>query len=176
MNLMPPPNIEFSIVIDRDAVVMPKIVNMLNKIAESRYDGTNAKLVNDMQPELDFDQDKTLLHDSYEDAIERIASQVEPYIKSLGLFINPDTEEQVAGKYNFGMSFPHNWKSRMIEPLRKKYETYIVYRIIAEWFEKLSINDVEYNMRKADELLFEIKRICELRQGKVHVAWNSTYL
>lgn len=176
MRLMPPPPIMFNIVLDRDVVVMPKIVNLLNKIAESRFDGTNAAYVNTLQPELDFTQDQTILHDFYEDGIEKIVSQLEPYINNIGLYVDEDTHEEVEGKYEFVMIMPYNWKHIMKEQLRKKFETYIVYKCVADWVEKVSIKDTEYSLAKADELLFELKRICEMRQGKVHVSWNSTYL
>ena len=151
------------------ADIIQKALDILNKMAEARYDGENAKYVNNMQPEVDFEQDAAIIDGFYEDGLVRIMNRIEPYVE--------DVEE--ISPYDFGttlhLSFPENWKQKFEGVLRKRIEDYLVYMIIAHWLEKVSISDTQYSMEKADNLLYEVRHTCDMRQGAVHHTWNTTY-
>lgn len=162
-----PTPIEISITLARDTIVS-EAVSILNKIAEARYDGQNTKYVNNMQPEIDFEQDRNIVYGFYEEGIANIARRIEPYVKGY-------TDEETAGTYIFSLVFPENWKSQEQHALETKMRNYLVNFIIANWMEKVSVGDTEWSLEKSASLLRAIKGICELRQGKVHRGWNTTY-
>lgn len=161
-----PQPIEFDITIGRNAIV-ETVVSTLNKMAEARFDGQNTQYVNNMQPEVDFEQDRNLVYGYYEDGIANIAQRIEPYVKSY-------TDEATAGDYVFSLSMPEEWRDQR-KVLERKMVDYLVHYIIAQWLEKVSVSDIEYTMDKAKELLGKIKWTCELRKSKLHKVWNGTY-
>lgn len=149
--------------------IVEKALSILNKIAEARYDGENAQYVNNMQPELDACQDSGILDGFYEDGLARIVKRIEPYVTDIS-DISPD-----AYTNTLYLSFPQNWKRQFESVLRKRIEDYLVYMIIAHWLEKVSMADTTYSMEKSEDLLYELRHTCDLRQGAVHRSWNTTY-
>ena len=95
--------------------------------------------------------------------------RIEPYVVDIS-DINPD-----AYINTLYLSFPQNWKRQFESVLRKRIEDYLVYMIIAHWMEKVSIADTQYSMEKSEDLLYELRNTCDLRQGAVHRSWNTTY-
>jgi hypothetical protein len=59
--------------------------------------------------------------------------------------------------------------------LRKRIEDYLVYMIVAHWVEKVSMADTKYSMDKSEDLLYELRHVCDMRQGMVHRGLNTTY-
>ena len=161
-----PQPIEFDITIGRNAIV-ETVVSTLNKMAEARFDGQNTQYVNNMQPEVDFEQDRKLVYGYYEDGISNIAQRIEPYVDNY-------TDEDTAGDYVFHMKMPEEWRDQR-KVLERKMVDYLVHYIIAQWLEKVSVSDIEYTMDKAKGLLGKIKWTCELRKSKLHKVWNGTY-
>ena len=151
------------------ADIVAKAVSILNKMAEARYDGTNAQYVNNMQPEIDFEQDAEIIDGFYEDGLMRIIKRIEPYV------LQGEAFNRAEATYVLYLQFPENWKRQFESLLRKRIEDYIVYMIIAHWLEKVSMADTAYTMDKADELLYELRHTCDMRQGTVHRGWNTTY-
>ena len=154
------------ITISKDDIVS-RATSILNKMAEARYDGQNAQYVNNLQPETDFCQDDELLTSFYEDGVARVIKRIEPYVMDFTC-----NESHVSTLY---LQFPSNWKRQFECLLRKRIEEYLVYMIIAHWVEKVSIADTQYSMDKAEDLLYEVRNTCDLRQGMVHRSWNTTY-
>lgn len=161
-----PVPIEFDITLSRDAVVAD-VVSTLNKIGEARYDGENAKYVNNLQPEVDFEQDRDLVNSYFAEAVANIVRRIEPYISS--------HEADADGAHGFHMSMPQNWRSTEQDALETKIKAYARTYIISQWLEKVSMQDEAYTLDKARWLLRDIKGICELRAGKVHRSWNTPY-
>ena len=149
--------------------VMDEVVGILNKIAEARFDGQNTAYVNSLQPEIDFEQDRTIVYGLFEDGIGNIVRRIEPYVDSCG------DNASSGATYNLSLIFPENWKSQMEDALKKKISEYLVNYIIAGWVEKVSLNDTAYSQDKAAAILRSIKGLCEMRQGKVHKTWNAPY-
>lgn len=162
-----PTPIEFTVTMSRNSIV-GEAVSILNKIAEARFDGQNTQYVNNMQPEIDFEQDRDIAYGFYEDGINNIAQRIEPYVSSY-------TDEATAGDYVFSLSMPEDWKSNLKPALENKMKSYLLHYIIAQWLEKVSLSDTEWTTKKANELLGKVKWTCELRNGKVHKVWNGTY-
>ena len=163
-----PVPIEFDITIGRDAIV-GTVVSTLNKMAEARFDGQNTQYVNNMQPEIDFEQDRNLVYGYYNEAIGNITRRIEPYVSGC-----EDVTEGTIGNV-FHLSMPENWRNTLQQSLKTKMENYLVHYIICQWLEKVSVSDTEYTTAKANKLLGEIKWTCELRKGVVHRIWNGTY-
>lgn len=171
-----PQPIEVDITIERNAII-ETVVSTLNKMAEARFDGQNTQYVNNMQPEVDFEQDRNLVYGYYKEGVANIVRRIEPYVKSCETTPTEETEtetEQVDGNV-FHLVFPEKWKSSQQPVLETKIRNYLVHYIIAQWLEKVSVSDTTYTMEKAAQLLRDIKGICELRKGKVHRIWNGTY-
>jgi len=180
-----PQPIEFDITIERNAIVNT-VVNTLNKTAEARFDGQNTQHVNNMQPEVDFEQDRNLVYGYYEEGVANIVRRIEPYVKNC-----ETTTDNGAGQTDgnvFHLALPEKWKSSQQPVLETKIRNYLVHYIIAQWLEKVgsdkprrryqivvSLADAGYTMEKAAQLLRDIKGVCELRKGKVHRIWNGTY-
>lgn len=153
--------------------IVEKASNILNKMAEARYDGQNAQYVNNMQPEVDICQDREIICGFVDDGIARIVKRIEPYVVDYNFEDeNEDPEVRTATLY---LQFPTNWKRQFEAVLRKRIEDYLVYMIIAHWLEKVSIADTQYSMEKSEDLLYELRNTCDLRQGMVHRSWNTTY-
>ncbi len=161
-----PVPIEFDITMERDDIV-ETATSILNKMAEARFDGQNTQYVNNMQPEVDFEQDRELVYGFFDDGISNIAQRIEPYVESY-------SDEAKEGDFVFHLSMPENWRDQR-RVLEKKMENYLVHYVIAQWLEKVSMADTEYTMAKASELLRKVKWTCELRKGVVHRIWNGTY-
>lgn len=171
-----PQPIEVQVTMERGTIV-ETVVSILNKMAEARFDGQNTQYVNNMQPEVDFEQDRNLVYGYYEDGVTNIVRRIEPYVKSCETTPDPSSEEgrnETDGNV-FHLVFPENWKANQEAVLVKKMENYLVHYIIAQWLEKVSVSDTTYTMEKAAQLLRDIKGVCELRKGKVHRIWNGTY-
>lgn len=161
-----PVPIEFDIVIDKGDIVQ-EVVSTMNKIAEARYDGENAKYVNNLQPEPDSCQDDGLVGSYYDEAIANMVRRIEPYIA--------EVEENALGGSTFSMRMPQNWRSIEKGALETKMKAYVRTYIMSQWLEKVSMQDEAYTSDKARWLLRDIKGICELRAGKVHRSWNTPY-
>ena len=164
--------IEFDITIERNAIV-ETVVSTLNKMAEARFDGQNTQYVNNMQPEVDFEQDRKLVYGYYEDGIANIAQRIEPYVESCDEIAEEETEQEPG--HVFHMKMPEEWRANQQNVLEKKMVDYLVHYVIAQWLEKVSVSDIEYTMDKAKGLLGKIKWTCELRKSKLHKVWNGTY-
>ena len=164
----------FNIQLVRSEVVQ-KASRLLHVMAESRFDGENARYVNNMQFETDSPTEASIIEDLFDTGIDHITTRIEPYVMGIGDVIDPETELPIPGAYELTMRMPYNWKRLKEDTLKRKMEEYLAYMIIAHWLEKVSPADIEYCMLKADGLLREVKWICELRQGKVHSGWNTTY-
>lgn len=157
---------EFGIVVDKGDIVQDAI-STLNKIGEARYDGQNTQYVSNLQPEIDFCQDRDLICSYCEEAMANIVRRIEPYIASY------DEDENHVCTLN--MRMPQNWRSIEQGPLATKVRAYIRTYVISQWLEKVSMQDEAYTSDKARWLLRDIKGICELREGKVHRSWNTPY-
>lgn len=168
-----PQPIEFDVTIERNAIV-GTVVSTLNKMAEARFDGQNTQYVNNMQPEMDFEQDRNLVYGYYEEGVANIVRRIEPYVKSCETTTAAEGTERTDGNV-FHLVFPEKWKSSQQPVLETKIRNYIVHYIIAQWLEKVSVSDTTYTMEKAAQLLRDIKGVCELRHGRVHRGWNTTY-
>ena len=162
-----PVPIVVSITVTRSTIV-DEVVGILNKIAESRFDGQNTAYVNALQPEIDFDQDRNIVYGLFDDGLANIVRRIEPYVTQWG-----DAENN--GVYLMELAMPENWKSQERPALEKKIKDYLVNYIISGWLEKVSAGDVEYTTKKSNDILKSIKGLCELRQGKVHKTWNAPY-
>ena len=162
-----PVPIVVSITVTRSTIV-DEVVGILNKIAESRFDGQNTAYVNALQPEIDFDQDRNIVYSLFDDGLANIVRRIEPYVTQWG-----DAENN--GVYLMELAMPENWKSQERPALEKKIKDYLVNYIISGWLEKVSTGDVEYTTKKSNDILKSIKGLCELRQGKVHKTWNAPY-
>ena len=144
-----------------------RVVRILNKIAESRFDGNNAKYVNNMQPEMEFVQDNEIVKDIFNESVMRIAKRIKCYVTVVS--------DNGNGTYHLGLSFPHNWVSQFDELLETKIKECLVYMVIAHWLENVSPADVEYYMRKSEDLLHEVRHTCEMRNYVIHTGYNLTY-
>lgn len=142
-------------------------VGILNKIAEARFDGQNTQYVNNLQPETDMCNDSNILNELFSDGIANIMRKIEPYVEGY--------EDETTGERTLNLVFPWNWKQAMRPVLETNIKSYLVQYIIAQWLEKVSISDAEYNIAKAEKLLRDIKGVCELRRGKVHRGFDTTY-
>ena len=162
-----PVPIVVSITVTRSTIV-DEVVGILNKIAESRFDGQNTAYVNALQPEIDFDQDRNIVYGLFDDGLANIVRRIEPYVTQWG-----DAENN--GVYLMELAMPENWKSQERTAMEKKIKDYLVNYIISGWLEKVSTGDVEYTTKKSNDILKSIKGLCELRQGKVHKTWNAPY-
>ena len=149
--------------------IVNQAVSILNKIAEARYDGQNAKYVNNLQPEVDFEQDAGIIDGFYTDGLMRIMKRIEPYVTD----VEADSVDNSV--YHFYLTFPENWKRQFESLLKKRMVDYLVYMVIAHWLEKVSMSDTQYSMDKAEDLLYEVRHVCDMRQGAVHKVWNGTY-
>lgn len=143
-------------------VVLGKVISILNQVAEARFDGQNTKYVNNMQPEIDFNQDRDLVYGYFDSGIANIIKRIEPYVVSYSDGV-------------LSLSFPENWKQSQQTVLETKINEYLVHYIISQWVEKVSVDDVPLYTEKANQLLREIKGVCELRKGAVHRGWDTTY-
>ena len=150
------------------ANIIIEVSDILNKIAESRFDGQNTKHVNDMQPETDFRQDNDLVKSFFDTAICNV-------IKRIGPYVNCGEWNETTSCYDLNLSFPPRWNETRRQVLENSIKNYIVYHIIWQWLEKVSIEDAPIYKAKADELLRDVKAACESRHGKVHYGWNTTY-
>jgi hypothetical protein len=172
------------------STIEKELTATLHKIAEARFDGQNAKYVNDLQPELDFDRDEILVNNYYTNAITNIIRRIEPYVAGYEQPTpeptpdpQPDpksdnetrSDELYPTDYVLHLRFPYNWSTNQEAGLKLKIKEYIVHYIIAQWLEKVSMSDTAYSMDKANKLLRDIKGICELRKCRVHRVWNGTY-
>jgi hypothetical protein len=164
----------FNILLKRSEVVT-KASRILHVMAESRFDGENARYVNNMQFETDSTVENSIIEDLFETGIDHITTRIEPYVMGIGDHTDSETGLAIPGEYELTMRMPYNWKRLKEDTLKRKMEEYLAYMIIAHWLEKVSHADIEYCMAKADALLREVKWTCELRQGKVHSGWNTTY-
>ena len=162
-----PVPIETSVTISRTGIVAD-VVSTLNKMAESRFDGQNTSYVNNLQPEMDFDQDKNLVNGYFDEAVANVMRRIEPYVTGY-----ETNEGNTAG--TLSLRFPENWKAEMKPVLESKVNGYVKHYIIFQWLEKVSMPDVEYTAVKVSQLLRDVKGTCELRKGKVHRVWNGTY-
>lgn len=173
-----PQPIEVDITIERNAII-ETVVSTLNKMAEARFDGQNTQYVNNMQPEVDFEQDRNLVYGYYKEGVANIVRRIEPYVKSCDEIAEEETGQGQASTPAAGTVFrlvmPEKWKSSQRPVLETKIQNYLVHYIIAQWLEKVSVSDTAYTMEKAAKLLCDIKGVCELRKGKVHRVWNGTY-
>lgn len=158
--------IEEDVVIDYNGIVNT-VTSTLNKIAEARFDGNNAQYVGNMQPEMDFCQDSTLVGEFFADGMANIVRKLEPYVK--------EWDDGMMGDRILSLVFPCNWKRNQLPVLENKIRKYLVNYIVAEWLEKVSMSDTAYTMEKAAQLLRDIKGVCELRHGKVHRGFDTTY-
>lgn len=140
---------------------------ILNKIAEARFDGQNAQYVNNLQPETDMCNDSNIVNDLFAEGVANIMRKIEPYVE--------DYDDGMLGDRILSLVFPWNWKQAMQPVLETNIKSYLVQYIIAQWLEKVSISDAEYNIAKAEKLLRDIKGVCELRRGKVHRGFDTTY-
>ena len=159
--------------------IIETALSILNKMAEARFDGQNTQYVNNMQPEVDFEQDKNLVNGFFDEGVGNIVTRIEPYVVSCeetkpSEVVENERAAESEG-YVFSLRFPEDWKSNLLPSLEKKMENYLVHYIIAQWLEKVSMADTEYTMDKAKKLLGDIKWTCEVRKGKVHRIWNGTY-
>lgn len=169
-----PEPIGIEIAIDKCDIIQ-KATNILNKMAEARYDGQNAQYVNNLQPEVDFQQDEAIIDGFYEDGLARIITRIEPYVSSVDES-KPDVNINPNAYINtLYLTFPQNWKRQFESVLRKRIEDYLVYMIVAHWVEKVSMADTQYSMDKSEDLLYELRHVCDMRQGAVHRGWNTTY-
>ena len=161
-----PKPIEIEVVMERETIV-ETATSILNKMAEARFDGQNTQYVNNMQPETDFCQDENLVKMYFDEGIANIMRRIEPYVK--------ECVEGILGNKIFNLIFPENWKAGQQPVLERKMESYLVSYIVAQWLEKVSLTDTAWTTEKAAGLLRDIKGVCELRKGKVHRGWNTTY-
>ena len=88
-----PQPIEVDITIDRNAII-ETVVSTLNKMAEARFDGQNTQYVNNMQPEVDFEQDRNLVYGYYKEGVANIVRRIEPYVKSCETTPTEETETE----------------------------------------------------------------------------------
>jgi hypothetical protein len=183
-----PEKIHLNIIVDKEHIIK-RVVSMLNKTAESRFDGQNTQYVNNLQPEVDFTQDQELVTEMYEEGIAKIARRIEPYVEGYGVEQKPVTDydfnddfsddfligSTTVGQFVIHLAMPHNWKRPFNSLVGRRFEEYLVHFIISQWMERVSPADVEFYTAKSQQLLRDIKGMCELRQGKVHRGWNTTY-
>lgn len=174
-----PQPIEVDITIERNAII-ETVVSTLNKMAEARFDGQNTQYVNNMQPEVDFEQDRNLVYGYYEEGVANIVRRIEPYVRDEtnetdGTDGTDNSSERADVLTVFRLVMPEKWKSSQQPVLETKIRNYLVHYIIAQWLEKVSVSDTAYTMEKAAQLLRDIKGVCELRKGGVHRVWNGTY-
>lgn len=165
-----PTPVEFTVTMSRNGIV-GEVVSVLNKMAEARFDGQNTQYVNNMQPEIDFEQDRDIVYGFYEDGVVNITQRIEPYIDSCDEIAGEGTEPG----HVFHMKMPEDWRANQQSVLGKKMKEYLVHYVIAQWLEKVSISDTEWTTDKAKKLLGKVKWTCELRKSKLHKVWNGTY-
>ena len=77
--------------------------------------------------------------------------------------------------FRLELEFPYNWKRQFDIVLKQRIWEYIVNHVIAEWLEKVAPESAGYYVDKARTLLMDVKGTCEMRQGRVHFGWNTTY-
>lgn len=154
------------LVIDFDGITN-QASGILNKMAESRFDGQNTQYVNNMQPEMDMCNDSNIVNDLLNEGVANIVRRIEPYVE--------DWDEGMIDDKILKLIFPENWKRNQQPVLETKIKSYLVQYIVAQWLEKVSVVDAEYNNAKANKLLCDIKGVCELRRGRVHRGYDTTY-